>query len=937
MSIALGLGFAAMGRAELASDYGFAPSASASTNVAAWNAANAALVARGGGVLFVDIPGTYAVNQCLLFYAGVHYQGVPGVIIQQDTTIQDFVGRNASGFDGDADISIDSIIFDQGAHLGTQKWAGNTYQIAEGTVTSATATSITIPTDITSNPTHYYIFILSGTGAYQCRKVVARTGAGAYTVAGWAVVPDATSTYRICVPKTRVTKTTTINGVGFTTQGTANSDFASGLSTGQNVWSGPMLFLNCKRLKITNCWIRDCAGNSIKLSGCSDYVVENVTLDNVLWCPGINQDGVHIEGGSQSPFGATCGYERATLTRGARNGVVRNIRTNTAFGRGVTDNTFAIVACDYLSQNWQGGEVDGVMVENVVNHMAMETSCRNIGQRQHRGQDCGLKNISYNGIYGKQSWLPKYGLPTASGDGYCQITAVNSQTEFVVNANGANQFPGGVIAVNEYVYISGLEKWVKVSGVSGTTITVASYPDVYEVGMYVAKIAKTVQAYDLISDNNDGAIDVPDHGTTFTTVSAGGGATVTTITLASAINNGRTLQVGDWIYNATRAGGLVQLTAVNTGTGVIAWSGNQNYQNGDTVNLCITYGILAGTKATNFTVRNAFFNTPVSLATISPNTPTTNLNYANVSGFSMVGGHSEWLMRSGALISIAGTCQDLSFSNLTSNNALTTRAMFDFASGSVIKSVAIDKCYYKKTVGSSGGFIGQNQSTLAKIDTIKITDCDIIAPSLDWLLDVPLIGSDGSGTCQVFVDNCRLNLYGIYSPRATGIKTNISVTNSVLQMSDRWLDAGTALGSGDLITLNLGRNLTLAGTVGQSRWTASASLTNLAGATTVINWGKPDGVTTFSADLDMHTDSNRVAGDYVYTGTGGHTLTLPQVARLKGSRFSVKNRGSGAAITISKASADGSIVYDTSAVASITIAAGANRDFVCDGTYWVAL
>lgn len=76
---------------------------------------------------------------------------------------------------------------------------------------------------------------------------------------------------------------------------------------------------------------------------------------------------------------------------------------------------------------------------------------------------------------------------------------------------------------------------------------------------------------------------------------------------------------------------------------------------------------------------------------------------------------------------------------------------------------------------------------------------------------------------------------------------------------------------------------------------------------------------------------------YVYTGTGGHTYTMPSPSgeANKGHVFLVKNRGSGS-ITVTT-SGGGSGIYETSAVASVTIATGGSRQFFNDGTYWNAL
>lgn len=88
--------------------------------------------------------------------------------------------------------------------------------------------------------------------------------------------------------------------------------------------------------------------------------------------------------------------------------------------------------------------------------------------------------------------------------------------------------------------------------------------------------------------------------------------------------------------------------------------------------------------------------------------------------------------------------------------------------------------------------------------------------------------------------------------------------------------------------------------------------------------------TSAAASLSLST-----AGVYVFTGTTT-TASLPTVAAsLIGQEFRIKNRGSGN-VTVD-VTGGASTIYDTSVVSSLVIAAGGYRDFILDGTYWVAM
>jgi len=77
----------------------------------------------------------------------------------------------------------------------------------------------------------------------------------------------------------------------------------------------------------------------------------------------------------------------------------------------------------------------------------------------------------------------------------------------------------------------------------------------------------------------------------------------------------------------------------------------------------------------------------------------------------------------------------------------------------------------------------------------------------------------------------------------------------------------------------------------------------------------------------------RDAAVYVNTGAAA-TWTLPALANNTGLTYRIKNRGTGA-ITLQRAGSDQ--LYDTAAVTSISIAAGASATIINDGTYWLSL
>lgn len=76
---------------------------------------------------------------------------------------------------------------------------------------------------------------------------------------------------------------------------------------------------------------------------------------------------------------------------------------------------------------------------------------------------------------------------------------------------------------------------------------------------------------------------------------------------------------------------------------------------------------------------------------------------------------------------------------------------------------------------------------------------------------------------------------------------------------------------------------------------------------------------------------NQTASLYAFTGSAAASWTLPPLASRVGLEYLVKNRGS-ADLTIQRAGSDQ--LYTTSAVSSITVAAGGSAHIVNDGTYW---
>ena len=69
-----------------------------------------------------------------------------------------------------------------------------------------------------------------------------------------------------------------------------------------------------------------------------------------------------------------------------------------------------------------------------------------------------------------------------------------------------------------------------------------------------------------------------------------------------------------------------------------------------------------------------------------------------------------------------------------------------------------------------------------------------------------------------------------------------------------------------------------------------------------------------------------------YTGTGGHTWTLPLRASLVGLTFRIKNIGSGADLVVSRAGADQ--LFTTSAVNTVNVPVGTSIDVTAGNSFW---
>lgn len=87
------------------------------------------------------------------------------------------------------------------------------------------------------------------------------------------------------------------------------------------------------------------------------------------------------------------------------------------------------------------------------------------------------------------------------------------------------------------------------------------------------------------------------------------------------------------------------------------------------------------------------------------------------------------------------------------------------------------------------------------------------------------------------------------------------------------------------------------------------------------------GVNEQSGDITIGNSSHQI-----YTGAGGNTWTMPALSTHPGKVYFIKNIGGGN-LTVQRAGSDQ--LYNTSAVNSITVAAGADVIIVGGSTYWV--
>jgi len=119
-----------------------------------------------------------------------------------------------------------------------------------------------------------------------------------------------------------------------------------------------------------------------------------------------------------------------------------------------------------------------------------------------------------------------------------------------------------------------------------------------------------------------------------------------------------------------------------------------------------------------------------------------------------------------------------------------------------------------------------------------------------------------------------------------------------------------------------------AGVASTSNTTGTIIVTGGVGisGTLAVGGGKIQNTSTQSTTYTLVTTDYFIA----YTGTGGHTLTLPSTP-ITGQTYVIKNKGSGSAITIS---GNGTTIWTTSGVASFTMAVGDFCTLIYDGATW---
>lgn len=142
--------------------------------------------------------------------------------------------------------------------------------------------------------------------------------------------------------------------------------------------------------------------------------------------------------------------------------------------------------------------------------------------------------------------------------------------------------------------------------------------------------------------------------------------------------------------------------------------------------------------------------------------------------------------------------------------------------------------------------------------------------------------------------------------------------------------------TGGPITLESGGNIGLVGLgspfVVQAGWTVSLLKMDLGADWIVFATSAPSVYHTVKAVSGTQTMG---ANASLWSNTGAAaTWTLPALSTNLGREYTIKNRGTGD-LTIQRAGSDN--LYTTSAVTSITIAAGASARVINDGAYWVVL
>jgi len=140
-------------------------------------------------------------------------------------------------------------------------------------------------------------------------------------------------------------------------------------------------------------------------------------------------------------------------------------------------------------------------------------------------------------------------------------------------------------------------------------------------------------------------------------------------------------------------------------------------------------------------------------------------------------------------------------------------------------------------------------------------------------------------------------------------------------------------------TLASSNAITYSGDVATIRFAAAPT----AGTNTTINhpWNILANDVNFMAGLARALNEQsgnatiaNASGVNIYTGTGGHTFTLPALSTHPGKFIFIKNAGSGN-LSVSRAGSDN--IYNTSSVTSITVAAGADVMLAAGSSFWYVI